>query len=195
MRLPSSAPPGQITIIRELNHQMRVIAMDQPMPSEKELTTLPYYNGHSVGPYEGDTLVIDTIGFNNKSYGDNFRTPHGDKLYVVERWRLPTTRPCGQGRFLWGTYSSRQARERPVSERRVARSRLRGDELCGQDDPRISGKSPGESWRLAPEPIAADRRRRAKRGQSRRGARTRRPGGPQHIRGTAPGPRCVLAGR
>jgi len=44
--------------------------------------------------------VIDTIGFNNKSYGDNFRTPHGDKLYVVERWRLPTTRPCGQGRFL-----------------------------------------------------------------------------------------------
>jgi hypothetical protein len=73
---------------------MRVIALDQPMPSAKELTTLPYYNGHSVGHYEGDTLVIDAIGFNNKSYVDNFRTPHGDKLHVVERRRLPTTRPC-----------------------------------------------------------------------------------------------------
>src|SRR5262249_4562785 len=54
------APPGQVTIIHELNHQIRVVALDKPLPSEDELTTLPYYNGHSVGRYEGDTLVIET---------------------------------------------------------------------------------------------------------------------------------------
>src|SRR5437899_2186617 len=40
------APPGQITIVYDLNHQVRVIAMDKPLPSEEELATLPYYNGH-----------------------------------------------------------------------------------------------------------------------------------------------------
>jgi hypothetical protein len=35
-----------------------------------------------------EVLVIDTIGFNDKTYVDNFRTPHSDKLHVVERWKL-----------------------------------------------------------------------------------------------------------
>ena len=33
-------------------------------------------------------LVVDTIGLNDKSFLDNFRTPHTEKLHVVERWRL-----------------------------------------------------------------------------------------------------------
>jgi hypothetical protein len=61
------APPGQITIVHELNHQIRVIALDQPMPSEKELTTLPFYNGHSVGHFEGDTLVVETKNFKRET--------------------------------------------------------------------------------------------------------------------------------
>src|SRR5262249_2599772 len=44
--------------------------------------------GESVGHYEGDTLVVDTIGLNDKTFLDNFRTPHSDKLHVVERWRI-----------------------------------------------------------------------------------------------------------
>ena len=81
------APPGQITIVHELNHQIRVIAMDQPMPSEKELTTLPYYNGHSVGHFEGDTLVIETAGFNEKTLADATGAPHTDEMRTVERIR------------------------------------------------------------------------------------------------------------
>ena len=81
------APPGQITIVHELNHQIRVIAMDQPMPSEKELTTLPYYNGHSVGHFEGDTLVIETAGFNEKTFADATGAPHTDEMRTVERIR------------------------------------------------------------------------------------------------------------
>src|SRR5712671_1559833 len=48
-------PPGQITIIYELSHQIRPVAMDKPMPSDDELETWPFYNGHSVGHFEGDT--------------------------------------------------------------------------------------------------------------------------------------------
>jgi hypothetical protein len=81
------APPGQVTIIHELNHQIRVIALDQPMPSEKELTTLPYYNGHSVGHFEGDTLVVETAGFNEKTFVDATGAPHTDEMRTVERIR------------------------------------------------------------------------------------------------------------
>jgi hypothetical protein len=80
-------PPGQITIVHELNHQIRVIAMDQPMPSEGELTTLPFYNGHSVGHFEGDTLVVETAGFNEKTFVDAAGAPHTDELRTVERIR------------------------------------------------------------------------------------------------------------
>ncbi len=48
----------------------------------------PSWYGESVGHYEGDTLVVDTIGLNNKSFVDHFRTPHTEKLHVIERWRM-----------------------------------------------------------------------------------------------------------
>jgi hypothetical protein len=37
---------------------------------------------------EGDTLVVDTVGHNDKTMVDNYRTPHSEKLHVVERWRM-----------------------------------------------------------------------------------------------------------
>jgi hypothetical protein len=81
------APPGQVTIIHELNHQIRVVAIDKPMPEEKELTTFPFYNGHSVGHFEGDTLVIQTAGFNEKTFIDATGTPHTDEMRTTERIR------------------------------------------------------------------------------------------------------------
>jgi hypothetical protein len=48
----------------------------------------PTWYGESVGHYEGDALVIDTIGLNDKTFVDNFRTPHSDKLHVIERLRM-----------------------------------------------------------------------------------------------------------
>ena len=52
------APPGQVLIVHELNHQIRVIALDVLKPSAEELLPYPWFNGHSVGNLEGDTLVI-----------------------------------------------------------------------------------------------------------------------------------------
>jgi hypothetical protein len=48
----------------------------------------PSWYGESVGHYEGNTLVVDTIGFNDKTFVDSYRTPHTDKLHVVERFSL-----------------------------------------------------------------------------------------------------------
>ena len=81
------APPGQITVVHELNHQIRVVATDKPMPSDKELIPFPYYNGHSVGHFEGDTLVVDSAGFNEKTFVDATGAPHTDEMRTVERIR------------------------------------------------------------------------------------------------------------
>jgi hypothetical protein len=43
--------------------------------------------GESVGHYEGDTLVVDTIGENDRTYTDRFFTPHSDRIRVVERYK------------------------------------------------------------------------------------------------------------
>lgn len=80
-------PPGQVTILYELNHQIRMIGIDKPMPDEKELISFPWYNGHSVGRYEGDTLVVETAGFNQKTFIDATGAPHTDEMRTVERIR------------------------------------------------------------------------------------------------------------
>jgi hypothetical protein len=48
----------------------------------------PSSYGDSVGHYEGDELVVDTIGMNDKTFVDNYRTPHTDRIHVVERFKL-----------------------------------------------------------------------------------------------------------
>ena len=42
--------------------------------------------GHSIGRWEGDTLVIDTVGYNDKFWFDAQGTPHSEKLHTIERW-------------------------------------------------------------------------------------------------------------
>ena len=81
------APPGQITMVHELNHQIRAIAMDKPLPSAQEMAPLPLYNGHSVGHFEGDTLVIQSAGFNGGTFLDATGAPHTDELATTERVR------------------------------------------------------------------------------------------------------------
>jgi hypothetical protein len=81
------APPGQITIIYELSHQVRMIAMDKPLPSEEDLLVLPFFNGHSVGHFDGDTLVVESAGFKENTFVDATGAPHTDELRTVERIR------------------------------------------------------------------------------------------------------------
>lgn len=47
---------------------------------------IPTWWGHSIGRWEGDTLVIDTVGYNDKFWFDSRGTPHTEKLHTIERW-------------------------------------------------------------------------------------------------------------
>src|SRR5262245_53019499 len=47
---------------------------------------IPTWWGHSIGRWEGDTLVIDTVGYNDKFWFDSKGTPHTEQLQTVERW-------------------------------------------------------------------------------------------------------------
>ena len=50
---------------------------------------LPTWWGHSIGRWEGDSLVIDTVGYNDKFWFDSRGTPHTEKLHTIERWTRP----------------------------------------------------------------------------------------------------------
>src|SRR6266852_8051208 len=76
--------PKQVTMIAQHDDDVRRVYLDVPHSANPR----PTWYGESVGHYEGDTLVIDTIGLNDKTFVNNFRTPHTDKLHVVERFKL-----------------------------------------------------------------------------------------------------------
>lgn len=75
---------AEVTMIFSGNAETRHIPLNVPHSA----TPKPSWYGESVGHYEGDTLVVDTIGLNDRTFLDNYRTPHTDKLHVTERWRL-----------------------------------------------------------------------------------------------------------
>ena len=80
--------PGRVIQLFEFDHHMRQIFTDgRQHPKDPDLTWM----GHSIGRYEGDTLVIDTIGFNDKTWIDRGGLPHSDQLHVIERIRRPSS--------------------------------------------------------------------------------------------------------
>src|SRR5579864_5176932 len=77
--------PKEVLMVWQQNAEIRRIYLNVPHSKNPK----PSWYGESVGHYEnGDTLVVDTIGQNDKTYVDNYRTPHTTQLHVVERFRL-----------------------------------------------------------------------------------------------------------
>ena len=76
--------PKEVVMIYSGDMQIRHVYLDV----SHSLNPKPSWYGESVGHYEGDTLVVDTIGLNTKTHVDNYRTPHTEKLHVVERWKM-----------------------------------------------------------------------------------------------------------
>lgn len=71
----------QVTILMELHQQVRRVFLDQ---AEHPAKPFPQRNGHSIGRWEGDTLVVDTVGIKAITFGS---VPHSDRVHVVERIR------------------------------------------------------------------------------------------------------------
>jgi hypothetical protein len=76
--------PDMVVFLYERDQTPRFIYLNEEHPADLE----PSYFGHSVGHYEGDQLVVETIGLNDKTPTDRFGTPHGEQLRVVERYRI-----------------------------------------------------------------------------------------------------------
>jgi hypothetical protein len=76
--------PKEVTMIFSGDAQVRRVYLDVPHSENPK----PSWYGESVGHYEGDTLVVDTIGFNDRTALDGYRTPHTEKLHTIERWKL-----------------------------------------------------------------------------------------------------------
>jgi hypothetical protein len=74
---------GETTILHEVAHNVRHIYMDQAHPQ----SITPTFMGDSVGHWEGDTLVIDTIGLNDLTWIDEVGVIHGKQLHVIEHIR------------------------------------------------------------------------------------------------------------
>src|SRR5215472_10097350 len=75
--------PDNVYILYEFTRTWRTVAMNREHPKDPDSTWL----GDSIGKYEGDTLVIDTVGFNDKTWLDHVGHPHSDALHVIERFR------------------------------------------------------------------------------------------------------------
>jgi hypothetical protein len=90
--------PTQVTIINARDQQTRFIYLN--VPHSKNPGPGHAWYGESVGHYEnGDTLVVDTIGQNNRTQIDRFGTPHSDQIHVIERYKISPDRKSMEVRF------------------------------------------------------------------------------------------------
>jgi hypothetical protein len=78
--------PDKVTFIYQHDSDFRAVRLNRPHP----VPVIPSLHGDSVGHYEGDTLVIDTVGVKLGPHRmvDRLGTPYTQALHVVERWRL-----------------------------------------------------------------------------------------------------------
>ena len=76
--------PDEVLLLFDQDHWVRRIYMDGRGHPDGYSST---WMGHSIGKYEGDALVVDTVGFNDKNWIDRTGHPHSDALHLVERFR------------------------------------------------------------------------------------------------------------
>jgi hypothetical protein len=120
----TATAPTHMFILHEGNiHSYRQIFMDgRKHPAELD----PTWFGHSIGRWEGkDTLVIDTVGFNDKFWFDRKGTPHTEQLHTIERW----TRPSIGTLVNTVTIDDPGAYSKPFTVAFTARLQARGDEI------------------------------------------------------------------
>jgi hypothetical protein len=89
--------PDKITILYDQDHEVRRVRMNQPHPAH----VTPMWYGDSVGHYEGDTLVIDTVGIKVGPFtmADNLGTPQSPAMHVIERYRLVDYEAAREGQI------------------------------------------------------------------------------------------------
>jgi hypothetical protein len=78
--------PDRVLFLKEYQHEIiRVFTDGRKHPVGDALD--PSFNGHSIGHWEGDTLVVDTVGMRGDTWFDRTGAPHSDQVHVVQRMR------------------------------------------------------------------------------------------------------------
>jgi hypothetical protein len=78
--------PERVLQFFEYRHDWREIWIDgRPLPALDD--TFPKWNGYSVGRWDGDTFVVESIGFDDRSWIDKLGYPHSEQMRLVERYR------------------------------------------------------------------------------------------------------------
>jgi hypothetical protein len=89
--------PKEILMIHQANNETRHIYMDVPHSAHPA----PSWYGESVGHFDGDELVVDTVGFNDRTFvDDRYNVPHTTQLHVIERFKL-----MDEGRTLQASFT------------------------------------------------------------------------------------------
>ena len=122
--------PDRVLVLNARDQQVRTIYLDVPHAEHLQ----PSWYGESIGHYEGgDTLVVDTIGQNDRTQIDRFGTTHSGELHVVERYHISSDRKNLEVQF---TVEDPAAFTTPWSARvRFAPSRQPWDEeVCAENN-------------------------------------------------------------
>jgi hypothetical protein len=133
--------PDEVTILYERDHQIRHIFLNQ---GHTENFGSDWY-GESVGHYEGDTLVVDTVGLGGNSLIDRFGVPQTQKTHVVERYRISkegnaliahvTVSDPNMFHLPWSGTITYSHRSNPVSLQEVRCAENNKDAATGDDYP------------------------------------------------------------
>jgi hypothetical protein len=78
--------PNRLFFHYEWGSMPRTVWMDGRSHPDFNITPTTYM-GHSTGRWDGDTLVVDTVGFNDLTWIDTYGTPHSESLHMIERYR------------------------------------------------------------------------------------------------------------
>jgi hypothetical protein len=131
--------PAIIAVVYEDDLPRQIHLDGRPHPKGWE----PDYDGHSVGHWEGDELVVDTVGFNDRTWLDDDAHPHTNKLHLTERY----TRPDLGHLKLRITIDDPGAYKKPWSFEKISDLAPEGEEIgqyvCAennQDIPHLVGK-------------------------------------------------------
>lgn len=90
--------PQIVAFVHELHHMHRIVYLNDKLPPADELDN--NYMGAATARYDGDTLIVDSRGYNDKTTLDRSGLPHGEQLELTERYRL-----VNGGKQLEGTYT------------------------------------------------------------------------------------------
>jgi hypothetical protein len=81
-------PGAMLILYEEFTHYRQIFTDGRGFPNEANpAERTPTWFGYSIGKWDGETFVADTVGFNDKSWLDDGGHPHTDALHVTERFR------------------------------------------------------------------------------------------------------------